>query len=533
MDLINYRRRDCREVVIGGKVRMGAGAPVVIQSMTSTSSMDTEASVAQIRRIAGAGAEIVRPTAQGTREAENIGRMRAMVDVPLVADIHFNPAAAMAAAAVVDKVRINPGNFCRPGAGIEESLLPLLGLCREKGTALRIGVNHGSLSSRIMERFGDTPEGMVESAMEFLRVCARHDFHAVVVSIKASNTVVMVRTVRLLSEAMEREGLCYPLHIGVTEAGDGEDGRVKSAVGIGCLLSEGIGDTIRVSLSENPANEVPVANELIEYIALRSAEHGLDEMFGKLPDVSFKSDAVCGVGGDNPTVIVHPMELLLDNYIEVGSPEALLDAAFVDEIRKAPKKVVVLRPGNHVNVRGAVMAMAVKLRAEKINNPLIPRLTYCGNDGDKIAIHAAADFGSLLLGGITDGMWLDAPDMPRQWSMNLALSILQAARIRFSKTEFIACPGCGRTMFNLEQTLAAVKLAVGHLKDLKIGVMGCVVNGPGEMADADFGYVGAGVGRISLYKGRECVEKNIPQEEAIPRLIALIKKSGRWHDPLR
>lgn len=227
MDLINYRRRDCREVVIGGKVRMGAGAPVVIQSMTSTSSMDTEASVAQIRRIAGAGAEIVRLTAQGTREAENIGRMRAMVDVPLVADIHFNPAAAMAAAAVVDKVRINPGNFCRPGAGIEESLLPLLGLCREKGTALRIGVNHGSLSSRIMERFGDTPEGMVESAMEFLRVCARHDFHAVVVSIKASNTVVMVRTVRLLSEAMEREGLCYPLHIGVTEAGDGEDGRVK------------------------------------------------------------------------------------------------------------------------------------------------------------------------------------------------------------------------------------------------------------------------------------------------------------------
>ena len=550
----DYKRRKSCEVNIGG-VRIGGSYPVAVQSMANTSTMDTAASVAQCCEIAAAGASIVRLTAQGVREAVNIGVIRdnlrrKSVTVPLVADIHFNPKAAFAAAEVTDKVRINPGNFVDPGRTfkkltytdaeyaeelkrIDEVFGSFLDVCSLHGTAVRIGVNHGSLSDRIMSRYGDTPAGMVESAMEFLRVAQRRGFNDIVISIKASNVVVMVDTVRLLVATMAAEDMAFPLHLGVTEAGDGEDGRVKSAVGIGCLLSEGIGDTIRVSLSENPANEVPVANELIEYIALRSAEHGLDEMFGKLPDVSFKSDAVCGVGGDNPTVIVHPMELLLDNYIEVGSPEALLDAAFVDEIRKAPKKVVVLRPGNHVNVRGAVMAMAVKLRAEKINNPLIPRLTYCGNDGDKIAIHAAADFGSLLLGGITDGMWLDAPDMPRQWSMNLALSILQAARIRFSKTEFIACPGCGRTMFNLEQTLAAVKLAVGHLKDLKIGVMGCVVNGPGEMADADFGYVGAGVGRISLYKGRDCVEKNIPQEEAIPRLIALIKKSGRWHDPLR
>ncbi len=524
MDLINYRRRDCREVVIGGKVRMGAGAPVVIQSMTSTSSMDTEASVAQIRRIAGAGAEIVRLTAQGTREAENIGRMRAMVDVPLVADIHFNPAAAMAAAAVVDKVRINPGNFCRPGAGIEESLLPLLGLCREKGTALRIGVNHGSLSSRIMERFGDTPEGMVESAMEFLRVCARHDFHAVVGSIKASNTVVMVRTVRLLSEAMEREGLCYPLHIGVTEAGDGEDGRVKSAVGIGALLSQGIGDTIRVSLSEDPELEVPVARTLLDHILSRAAAPRIDyeyaEGYDPLAPSRLPSRAVGRVGGHNQAVVAG-----IDDF---GAPTVCVDASTVD-FRGLDRVSVVVMTSTHPNPVGELQAARHRMLRQGVDNPVVMRLEYADTDPSDLAIKAAADFGTLLLNGHADGIEIvSAAGLPVG---SLALGILQAARVRVSKTEFISCPSCGRTMFDLQSTLRAVKAATSHLSGLKIGVMGCIVNGPGEMADADYGYVGAAAGRVSLYRRRECVAKNIPQEEAIDHLINLIKLHGDWKDP--
>lgn len=550
--MFDYKRRPAWEVGIG-RVRIGAANPIAVQSMTNTSTMDTDASVRQCREIADAGASIVRLTAQGVREADNIGLIReklhqAGIDVPLVADIHFNPRAAFAAAAVTDKVRINPGNFVDPGrtfrkieytddeyadelARIDDVFGRFLDICSEHGTAVRIGVNHGSLSDRIMSRYGDTPAGMVESAMEFLRVACRRKFSDIVISIKASNVVVMVETVRLLVKAMDAEQMAFPLHLGVTEAGDSEDGRVKSAAGIGCLLSEGIGDTIRVSLSENPANEVPVADELVRYITSRSDEAGLDALYGQLPQVDFASDAVGGIGGDNPTVVVNPGELTLDDYISVDSPERLADTAFVARLRKNPAKVIVLSPGKWKNIPGAIKAMATRLRAEGVRNPLIPRVVYNGTNSADIALHAAADFGAILLSGLRDGIWIEAPAMSPEWLMNLSLTILQATRIRFTRTEFIACPGCGRTMFNLQQTLAAVKAATGHLKDLKIGVMGCVVNGPGEMADADFGYVGAGVGRISLYKGRQCVEKNIPQEEAIPHLVALIKSCGLWHDP--
>lgn len=552
MTRFDYRRRPASKVGIG-HICIGEENPIAVQSMTNTLTTDTEASVAQCREIADAGAALVRLTAQGVREAENIGvirnRLRQLsVDVPLVADIHFNPRAAFAAAEVTDKVRINPGNFVDPGRTfkkltytdaeyaeelkrIDDVFGSFLDLCAEHGTAVRIGVNHGSLSDRIMSRYGDTPAGMVESAMEFLRVACKHDFENIVISIKASNVVVMVETVRLLDKAMRAENMAFPLHLGVTEAGDGEDGRVKSAAGIGCLLSEGIGDTIRVSLSENPANEVPVANELVRYITARAAESGLDYLYGELPEVSFKSEATGKIGGTNPTVVVNPAEITLSDYIAVESPEQLRDPEFIGRLRANSDKTITLSPGKWLNIPGAIKAMATRLRAEGIHNPLIPHVVYSGNDADAVALHAAADFGALLLSGLRDGIWIDAPDMSPQWVMNLSLTILQATRIRFTRTEFIACPGCGRTMFNLEQTLAAVKVATGHLKDLKIGVMGCVVNGPGEMADADFGYVGAGVGRISLYKGKECVEKNIPQEEAIPHLIALIKSSGRWHDP--
>ena len=550
--MFDYKRRPAWEVGIG-RVRIGAANPIAVQSMTNTSTMDTDASVRQCREIADAGASIVRLTAQGVREADNIGLIReklhqAGIDVPLVADIHFNPRAAFAAAAVTDKVRINPGNFVDPGrtfrkieytddeyadelARIDDVFGRFLDICSEHGTAVRIGVNHGSLSDRIMSRYGDTPAGMVESAMEFLRVACRRKFSDIVISIKASNVVVMVETVRLLVKAMDAEQMAFPLHLGVTEAGDSEDGRVKSAAGIGCLLSEGIGDTIRVSLSENPANEVPVADELVRYITSRSDEAGLDALYGQLPQVDFASDAVGGIGGDNPTVVVNPGELTLDDYISVDSPERLADTAFVARLRKNPAKVIVLSPGKWKNIPGAIKAMATRLRAEGVRNPLIPRVVYNGTNSADIALHAAADFGAILLSGLRDGIWIEAPAMSPEWLMNLSLTILQATRIRFTRTEFIACPGCGRTMFNLQQTLAAVKAATGHLKDLKIGVMGCIVNGPGEMADADFGYVGAGVGRISLYKGRQCVEKNIPQEEAIPHLVALIKSCGLWHDP--
>lgn len=554
MSVFDYRRRPSRIVNIGG-VPLGGDNPIRLQSMTNTSTMDTAGSVAQCRRIATAGADYVRLTAQGVREADNIGVIRGMlrekgVTVPLVADIHFNPNAAFAAAKVTDKVRINPGNFVDPGrtfrkleysdgeyAGelkrIDDAFTPFLEVCREHGTVIRIGVNHGSLSDRIMSRYGDTPAGMVESAMEFLRVAVRRGFFDIVISIKASNVTVMVETVRRLVAAMKAENMDFPLHLGVTEAGDGEDGRVKSAVGIGTLLAEGIGDTIRVSLSEAPENEIPVAKKLVDYIGLRQDAPAIrgEYMPGFDPVLPQrrKSKRIGNIGDGQIPVVVSTGEMTVDGLL-------MLDTAMsVDEMKtlldENPDKVVAMTT-LHINRPGAIMAAVHAISAAGYDNPVIPCLDYGDSCFDDISIMAAADFGALLLNGIADGVWIKASALTQEEIRRLSLGILQATRLRISKTEYIACPGCGRTLFDLESTLGAVKAATSHLKGLKIGVMGCIVNGPGEMADADYGYVGAAAGNVSLYKNKVCVEKNIPQDEAIPRLIRLIKESGDWVEPL-
>ncbi|MCM1332989.1 MAG: (E)-4-hydroxy-3-methylbut-2-enyl-diphosphate synthase [Bacteroides sp.] len=553
MSVFDYARRASMAVNVGG-VPLGGDNPVRLQSMTNTSTLDTAASVEQTVRIADAGADYVRLTAQGVREAENIGLIRQElrrrgVTVPLVADIHFNPKAAFAAAEVTDKVRINPGNFVDPGRTfkkleytdeeyaaelnrIEEAFAPFLQLCKDHGTAIRIGVNHGSLSDRIMSRYGDTPAGMVESAMEFLRVAVKHGFFDIVISIKASNVTVMVETVRRLVAAMESENMDFPLHLGVTEAGDGEDGRVKSAVGIGALLSQGIGDTIRVSLSEDPENEIPVAKALVEYISRRAGAPSIPgEYYPGFDPVSpqaRKSVKVGAIGGGQLPVVIAPGEMTLSDYIEVDAMQPVEDV--MKQLDENPRKVIVVTT-SHENRSGAIMAMIHALTAAGVDNPVIPCIDYGDADFDAVALMAAVDFGAILLNGFRDGIWIKASGLTGEELSRLSLGILQAARLRISKTEYIACPGCGRTLFDLQSTLKAVKEATSHLKGLKIGVMGCIVNGPGEMADADYGYVGAAAGNISLYKGKVCVEKNIPQAEAIPHLVKLIKDSGDWQEP--
>lgn len=548
----NYRRRATWPVKVGN-VTIGGDNPVRLQSMTSTSTMDTDGSVAQIKRIADAGAEIVRLTAQGVREAENLAEISARLradgcSVPLVADIHFNPRAAFAAASRVEKVRINPGNFVDPGRvfkkidytdeeysaeieKIEEGLVPLLDICREHSTALRIGVNHGSLSDRIMSRYGDTPAGMVESALEFLRVCLRHDFRDVVISIKASNVCVMVETVRRLVDAMAREDMHFPLHLGVTEAGDAEDGRIKSAVGIGSLLAVGIGDTIRVSLSEEPECEIEPATGIVKFIASLSsgpevAAVTVGEDYDSYKPSRRKSrwtdrlPQVVGLDID-PDSLSGALALKAEDGI---APE------LIEELKADSDRVVVL--GSEVsNALGHLRAFLTVLKSEGVENPVIVCRDYTGLSEQERTIAASVEFGSLLLAGFADGVWIKASGESRERLTALALNILQATRLRISKTEFISCPGCGRTLYDLQSTLREIKAATSHLKGLKIGVMGCIVNGPGEMADADYGYVGAAAGKISLYKGKECIEKNIPAEEAISHLVSLIKTNGDWVEP--
>lgn len=547
MSEFSYHRRPTLEVRVGNTA-IGGNNPVRIQSMASTSTMDTEASVAQARRIVDAGAELVRFTAQGVREAANLGEIRRRLresgcDVPLVADIHFNPRAAFAAAEQVEKVRINPGNFVDPGRTfrkieytdeeyaaelrrLEEALVPFLETCRANDTAIRLGVNHGSLSDRIMSRYGDTPAGMVESAMEFLRVCRSHDFDRVVISIKASNVVVMVETVTRLVEAMDAEEMHYPLHLGVTEAGDGEDGRIKSAVGIGALLREGIGDTIRVSLSEEPEAELPVARKIMDYIDLMasaaSVEAPRDGRFRLGKGVRRMSREIGAVGGSR--VLVVPAVDGLTGLKEIDA-----EAVIAGKVDIAPDDIILLSASGEVPGMTLEAAMNI-LVAEGIDNPVILRGVYNGLDADTVRLRASIDLGALLLKGFADGIEIVSDSLTPDEASRLALAILQSARLRISHTEYIACPGCGRTLFDLQQTLARVKEATSHLKGLKIGVMGCIVNGPGEMADADYGYVGAGVGKISLYKGKECVEKNIPAEEAVSHLVELIKKCGDWKE---
>ena len=441
---LQNRRRKTINVQVGN-IFIGSDYPIRVQTMANTSTNDIDASVDQARRCIEAGAELLRFTTQGIREVESLREIHAQVltAVPLVADVHFNSEVADAAAQVVEAVRVNPGNYSKDASKLEERFVHLLDICRKHETAIRIGVNHGSLSERMMDQYGDTPQGMVESVMEFLRIAVEHDFNDIVISVKASNTRVMVDTVRLLVKTMDKEHMAFPLHLGVTEAGEGEDGRIKSAVGIGALLADGIGDTIRVSLSEAPENEIPVARDLVDY--------------------------------------------------------------FADE--------------DSIRYDGSVVAEVL----DNIGGSAEIRYTSYEEDWDLFCLQAAAECGRLLWDYKATELTLVNPNFTENKLNFLSKDILQAARVRIYKTEYISCPGCGRTMFDLQKTVAEVKKATAHLTGLKIAVMGCIVNGPGEMADADYGYVGAGRDRISLYKGKECVLKNIPQEEAVEQLLKLIE----------
>lgn len=562
MNDFNYRRRHSSTVQIGN-VPLGGDNPIRIQSMTSTSTLDTDASVAQCRRIFDAGADYVRLTAQGVREAHNIGEIRAALHAagytkPLVADIHFNPKAAFEAAATTDKVRINPGNFVDAARTfkkleytdeeyaaelekIRRAVVPFLAICREHHTAVRLGVNHGSLSDRIMSRYGDTPAGMVESAMEYLRIFREENFNNVAISIKASNTVIMVETVRRLVAEMDREDMHYPLHLGVTEAGDGEDGRIKSAVGIGTLLAEGIGDTVRVSLSEEPELEIPVARKLVDYITAREGHAPISGCFAKaynrIAPERRPTNAVGHIGAQNVPVVATALSPADVAAIATKPDYFLSDVNWkaVDASDKAEgfnDDDVLLLTSHHANPVGEIEAFIHRLWDNGCKAPVVVRMSYDDADEEDVQVKAGADFGALLLNGLVDGIVLDAPNLPNNAdAVAYSFGILQAARRRTTKTEYISCPSCGRTLYDLQHAVKEIKAATSHLKGLKIGIMGCIVNGPGEMADADYGYVGAAVGKVSLYKGKECVERNVPQDVALTHLIDLIKANGDWTEP--
>lgn len=550
MNLFNYRRR-LSHIVRIGDTPLGGPEPIRVQSMTNTSTMDTAASVQQVLRIADAGGEYVRLTTQGTREAENmreinVGVRQAGCNVPLVADVHFNPRVADVAAAYCEKVRINPGNYVDAARQfkhleytdeeyqaelkkIEERLIPFLQICRKHNTAVRIGVNHGSLSDRIMSRYGDTPEGIVESCMEFLRICIREQFTDVVISIKASNTVVMVQSMRLLVTKMTQESMSFPVHLGVTEAGEGEDGRIKSAVGIGALLQDGIGDTIRVSLSEAPEKEIPVARFLVDYVT--SYRKGADlpipmdaqapPTYDWLKPVRRQSTRVGEIGGGQVPVVLD--EIPVAGAISANPFNFTPETA--EFLRKHPEVIVVSHPQT-TNRLGEHRALALSLMNLGLENPLLIYQEYAEENLEHLQLKAAADTGVLFIEGLADGLILQnhAGGISVEVVRDLAYGILQAARARFTKTEYISCPGCGRTLYDLEGTIARIKAATSHLKGLKIAIMGCIVNGPGEMADADYGYVGAARGKVSLYKQKDCIEKNIPEEEAVERLLRFIEE---------
>ena len=635
IDLFNFERRKT-SVTHVGTLDIGGENPVRIQSMTTTSTDDTEGSVAQAERIIDAGGELVRLTTQGKREAENLKNINALLRAggymtPLCADVHFNANVADVAALYAEKVRINPGNYVDPARTfkkleytdeeyarelqkIEDRLVPFINICKENHTAVRIGVNHGSLSDRIRNRYGDTPAGIVESCMEFLRIFRRHDFHDIVISIKSSNTVVMVRSVRLLVAEMDKEGMHYPLHLGVTEAGEGEDGRIKSAVGIGALLADGIGDTIRVSLSEEPECEIPVARYLAWYIR-RHEKHLLIpgerySGFDYLRPERRETVAAGNIGGGNvPVVIatrkagqaavdVSSPELPKPDYIyvqgrlpenKVKNQKYILDydaymelahggrqslenvypifpvtgmpfiSAIDTEVKflvlkfgtpseeflaclKARPEVVVVCMTSHQNRLGDQRALAHQLMIAGVKNPIVFAQMYRHSTPaaeeeplasqstapitpkEQFQLEAAADMGALMMDGLTDGVWLmNDGNLSQDDIEQTAFAILQAGRLRMVKTEYISCPGCGRTLYDLRTTIARIKEATKGMTGLKVGIMGCIVNGPGEMADADYGYVGAGPKKVSLYRRQVCVEHNIPEEEAVDHLLALIK----------
>ena len=615
VDLFNYHRRQSSPVNVGS-IQIGGDSPIRVQSMTTTNTNDTEACVAQAERIIKAGGELVRLTTQGRREAENLKNINAGLRAdgyltPLVADVHFNANVADVAALYAEKVRINPGNYVDPARvfkkieytdeeyaeelkKLEDRFVPFLNICREHHTAVRIGVNHGSLSDRIMSRYGDTPEGIVESCMEFLRICKKEQFDNVVISIKASNTVIMVRTVRLLVSEMDKADMHYPLHLGVTEAGEGEDGRIKSAVGIGALLADGIGDTIRVSLSEEPEAEIPVAKHLVDYITKREG-HLLvpateSAEFDWLRPERRKTRAAGGIGGSNVPVVIasygkdenaadvefspdttpdyiycgaslpadrrEGQKYIVDFNAYKGEPDTYPifpynATPFIGSVKadvkflvlqlgapseeylaclKAHPEVVVVAVSNQQNRLGEQRALTHELWTNGLFNPVVFAQMYRHSAAEKadFQLEAAADMGALMIDGLTDGIWLmNDGDITVRDIADTSFAILQAARLRTSKTEYISCPGCGRTLYDLRSTIAKIKAATAHMKGLKIGIMGCIVNGPGEMADADYGYVGAGPGKISLYKQKTCIEKTIPESEAVEHLLRFIEEDRK------
>ncbi len=632
ISLFAYSRFETREVQIGA-LRMGGQQPIRLQSMTTTDTMDTAGTVEQSRRMIDAGCELVRITAPSKKEAENLALIkdelrRLGYATPLVADIHFTPNAAEIAAKIVEKVRVNPGNYADKKKfeeieytdetyraeleRIRERFTPLVLLCKEHGTAMRIGTNHGSLSDRILSRYGDTPHGMVESAMEFLRICRDHDFHDIVISMKASNTLVMVQAYRLLVHEMMQHGMNYPLHLGVTEAGDGEDGRIKSAVGIGTLLEDGLGDTIRVSLTEAPEAEIPVARILAERYAHRTNApvseaiaspidpfhyhrrdtHTVQNIGGKnvprvIADYSHRSEitaaSLFAVGcnysvpldkwnltdmaadyiyaGKNavtfeipgtlgiiydyatwlehrdqprsyPRITLHELDAFQAQHgdaslVFVAADANDIQASSIAALQKSPTAVLWMTTA-HEHGMAAQRAAFFRLMHAQCTTPVVMQRAYAIADEDTFMLFASTDMGALLIDGLGDGICINAPSIAMQRVNSTAFGTLQATRIRISKTEYISCPSCGRTLFDLQETTAKIRSKTSHLKGVKIGIMGCIVNGPGEMADADYGYVGTGPGKITLYKEKEVVKKNVPEEHAVEELIELIKSHGDW-----
>jgi len=594
-------RRKTLSVKIG-KVFIGSDHSIKTQSMTTASTMDTDKSVDEAIRIIQAGGKLVRFTAPNINEAKNLLNIKnALVakgyDDPLVADIHFTPNAALEASKIVEKVRINPGNYVDKKKfevkeyddksyqdellKIEEKFIPLINSCKENKVAMRIGTNHGSLSDRVMNRFGDTPLGMVESAMEFLRICKQNDYDQIVLSMKSSNPIVMIHAYRLLVKSMENENMHYPLHLGVTEAGDGLDGRIKSALGIGTLLTEGIGDTIRVSLTEDPEFEIPAAEKILEKIDSISKKIRLKNT-DKRAFSFFKrqTESIENIGEKNPPIVISnssndfegnfPDYLFIDDldnlddskkYIIEGKDwnknlsknifpyfnslkdfrktEAVSNTLNFIEIELSKitntimqtfsNNVVIVLNVNNANRHDLLSAFNF-LEEKRIKIPVILKGSYQSSDFEKVAIDASIDIGSILLEGMGNGIWIQAKDFDSKIN-ELSFLILQNTRTRIFKTDYISCPSCGRTKFDLQETTALVKEHTNHLKGLKISVMGCIVNGPGEMADADYGYVGSGDGVISLYKGKELVKRNISSEQAVDELIQLIKENDDWVDP--
>ena len=627
--LTKFSRFKTREVMVGN-VGFGGANPIRIQSMTTTDTMNTLATVEESIRMIKAGCELVRITAPSKREANNLQNIKDELlkrgyTTPIVADIHYTPNAAEIAAKIVEKVRVNPGNYADKKKfeeiqytdqsyneeleRIRKKFTPLVLICKEYGTAMRIGTNHGSLSDRILSRYGDTAKGMVESAMEFLRICKDENYHEIILSMKASNTRVMVHAYRLLVAEMIKEGMNYPLHLGVTEAGEGEDGRIKSAVGIGALLSDGIGDTIRVSLTEAPEYEMPVAQKILSHFK-GLEKHEKIERITNNPIDSYnykrrRTDEILNIGGKNVPVVISDFSLkekvtpaslfalgynysvpldkwhisdMASDFLFVGNNTVSFDVPgtlgiiynykiwlkhkrgyplltinnYLDEKELSKKLnfiyicITELSEELYAKLRvdttailmidsynSNAMAEQRKLFAELINNkiktPVIIGRAYEGLSEEQLQLTASSDFGGLLIDGLGDGIFISANNCGSSQSINsLGFGILQASRTRVSKTEYISCPSCGRTLFDLQETTAKIRKETNHLKGVKIGIMGCIVNGPGEMADADYGYVGTGKGKITLYKEQAVIEKNIPETEAVEALINLIKSYGDW-----